>query len=159
MNLTQAKALFFAQYLWQEILHWEHYQSSGQYGTLNGIRIDSCCSETHNSHILLRTVSQLTDEEVYAIGNYLRPSKFFTINRYKSDIHITWSDDYVFNIYDDCSFGWDELNLDWEEVEVFNILKLYGVMLPFTFLDEDGNPVTKRPIEITALGWAKIKTT
>lgn len=155
MNIQQARELFNCQYYGQNVFMFSNIPSN----EIDELRILTGDLLIYKkSYLLLRTVNQLTDEEICAIGNYLRPEYFFTIERPGKHIKIVWADNYVFTIYDDLSFGFYELKPFYEESEIKDTLRLFGVLVSFTYLSEENNqPVTLQPDEIIAKGWAKIK--
>lgn len=146
MNLQQAKALFFAQYLTQPVLRC----ISRPKETFKVLPYDCTESETTN-FLLLRTVNQLTDEEyievskllgykgVYYEPNLLQTGKV-TVGLFRSIINEFETKVNVHNI-----------------ARIQDYLRSIGILLPLTYIDETGKPVTKSVEEIIALNWAKIK--
>lgn len=134
MNLEQAKELFFAQYLGQKC----------------AVRIDDLFiytithtflyKDVSDRFLLLRTVNQLTDDEKAIIADRMQI--------YPEDV-LDW-------INGDCGQDYFENLHTW--LPCYDILKAFGILLPFTYLDETGKPVTLSVDEIIALGWAKVKS-
>lgn len=132
MDLHKVKALFFAQYLMQPVLRC----ISRPIETFIVLPFDCTRSETTN-FLILRTVNQLTDEECISIG-----------------ASIGWG---FTNSNKEQVLKWMREDLDKEKDRYSDLLRLYGILTRFTYVDETGKPVTKSVEEIITLNWAKIK--
>ena len=156
MNLQQAKALFFAQYLGQkaEYLLSDNDEETTAIGLFYNIdfdgnsliqRDDKMCDESNidDNCLLLRSVSQLTDEELQVFAKHsayrLDEKNTFKIGKAMID-HMfelnSWSGNTILFLTD--------------------YLRSIGILLPFTYLDENNKPLTLETDGIIALGWAKI---
>jgi len=134
MNLQQAKALFFAQYLFQPIL-----TLAGRKNEMFKLSTFDINENKIAGTLFLRTVDQLTDGEKVIIAELMQI--------YPEDV-IDW-------INGDCGHDdFENLNT-W--LPCYDILKAFGIILPLTYLNEENKPVTLQPDEIISLGWAKIK--
>jgi len=168
MNLEKAKALFFAQYLFQRVcIHSEgRYPNVFDHGSLYGRSLKKAV-------LLLRSVSQLTDKEYIKLASIVIENPF---NRYRNvqvtrDFKITGFP-YVavhhknvrhrFNI--DCThfnfsvYDMEEdvtAQVDMKPYACIDYLRSVGILLPFTYLNEENKPITLQPDEIIKLVWAK----
>ncbi|MEZ2337669.1 hypothetical protein AB6735_18630 [Mucilaginibacter sp. RCC_168] len=174
MKLEQAKELFFAQYLGQKVC---------EYSDL--IKMSRICVINHfNSHkftdavLLLRSVSQLTDEEAVNLA-YLamyHPSiEDYSISEVwigEGDIRPnggTWleigcrcwvgelgiePDGHMFLVDEDS----EKEDAIYDPVKCIDYLRSIGILLPFTYLNEQNKPITLQPDEIIDLNWASIKS-
>lgn len=163
MNLQQAKALFFAQYLGQYRYRSYNYPNGGNY-MINWLYLKDEYIE--KGFLLLRSVNQLTDEEVIELAKLnkmnicLDPEK--QIRRGKECIFFNSIGDELYLQFDD----FDNSDIETDGDTVNNVrplnyvtpdyLRSIGILLPFTYIDETGKPVNKSVEEIIALGWAKI---
>lgn len=145
---SKIKALFFAQYLGQgfeydfndvvkkvEILGGIMPEKVVIYsiGHFQIINVERCV-------LLLRTTEQLTDEEKEIIAHRMQI--------YPEDV-LDW-------INGDC--GHDDYENLGTWLPCYDILKAFGILLPFTYLNSENKPITLSPDELITRGWAKIKT-
>lgn len=167
MNITEAKALFFAQYLGQEIVCPE-FETSENF-SLDGITIvdlninegklitipknsaiitgdfsegtsgynQTGVSELDCSHLLLRSVDQLTDGEAIILG-------------FLSSSHINK----CINAY-----GLDRFYDELIGIDRHLTLICLGVLVKFLYINETNEIITLQPADIIANGWAKLTTT
>ena len=87
----------------------------------------------------LRSVSQLTDDEYVIIGSLTFPgigTTKFSHLAFEAGREIVKKQ----------RIGWS----------VYQYLQRIGVLTPFTYLNENNQPVTLQPDEIIAKGWAKL---
>lgn len=133
METSKVKAQFFSMYLGQQILKACDGCSRVeiQPNDLKGI--------SDSTYLLLRTVEQLTDEEKQIIADRMQ--------WYPEDV-IDW-------INGDCGHGDYENLYTW--LPCLDILRALGILLSFTYINEQGKPETLQPDEIVSIGWAKIK--
>ncbi|MDB5288557.1 MAG: hypothetical protein JWR05_3506 [Mucilaginibacter sp.] len=134
MKIEEAKALFFAQYYDQVIMR------------LPGVtyRIDcynlsmvTRSNEIASAYLLLRSVNQLTEEQKINIAE-LEDHRANHLQKVNDDLQ-GWKED-RYNFIDSC---------------VYQYLLRIGILLPFTYLNEENKPVTLQPEEIIALKWAQ----
>lgn len=177
MNEQEAKSLFMAQYLGQCVFRYcDTCQIIKLYpGILNAL--------SSSSQLLLRSVNQLTDEEC-SICISIMLSKDFAIPDVEI---LRWQDRirYIFkrepSIFDkvtevdmivdfmlNCELkftgehkkngncGVEERHF-WNANACYTYLRSIGILLPFTYIDEAGQPTTLQPEEIIERGWAKLK--
>lgn len=145
MNLQQAKALFFAQYLGQKVISYNSDKGKlVMVGTNSSVIHGTNKSpEQGNSNLilLLRPVNMLTDEECkicYQLRD-IEMSEGGSKDDFSYIKHgiILW-----------CKYG----NLDYLNYQY--LLRL-GILLPFTYLDDNSKPITLQPDEIIGLKWAQ----
>lgn len=132
---NQIKALWMAKYVGQVVYrnaYWQQDVATEElwFGTLNFL------SNISQGILLLRTVDMLTNEETKIIRESHNWPEI-------TDVRLVLSNRIKGN------------SLSSE----FQYLLRIGILLPFTYLNEDNQPITLTPDEIIALGWAKIKTT
>lgn len=181
MNLQQAKQLFFAQYLEQRVAI---QKSFGYAQILNSRFLDGGID---NSHLLLRTVNQLTDREAVQIARFAHqmPDTNFEVKRCDDLIHVQHTDNYGITSHISLykNYGSVNANVHFNKTEkeafstykanigeinrsarlpvpyiaICDYMRSIGILLPFTYLSEENKPVTLQPDEIISLGWAKIK--
>lgn len=156
MNIQQAKALFFAQYLGQRIeyeliigdapiLRTEPIDGIDLYGTCNVSEIYEIDFDENMPILLLRGIDQLTDEEINRVTTLV-----FGNN---TNIEKILARDGVENMFVN---GW---NIRGDKmIVIFDYLRCIGVLLPFTYLSNENKPITLSASEILELGWAKIKS-
>jgi hypothetical protein len=155
MNITEAKALFFAQYLWQNVGYGiDHLMvnrltlNSNAAGKLKLSSVDKNCA------LLLRSVSQLTDEETKEVCQVFNYSLGYQTLVIDAEIdNETGTLTFWYHEADDrrCSY------VEFEHLPqaCTDYLKLKGIILSFTYLNEENKPITLQPDEIIKLGWAK----
>lgn len=146
MNEQQAKALFMAQYLGQQI----------EYRNIVGPTSDTLSCETiHNCEIelysfgalslLLRSTDQLTDYEVVTVATIIFGDRINYIQKLLSR-------EGVVNLFvNDWNIRGDKM------LAIFDYLRSIGILIPFTYINENKEPVTLTTAQIIAKGWAKIK--
>lgn len=137
MNITEAKALFFAQYYGQQII--EH---ADDYFVLSILPVAGRFIDRINDNmiLLLRTVEQLTDEEAHTVC-LLAYTPLYDHKMDKDTIRL----------------GKGVLNLPHLSEKTATYLKLIGVLVRFTYLNKENKPITLSPDEIIKFGWVKIK--
>lgn len=163
MNTSQIKALFFAQYFNQSVYmrkDWEDFNDSRPNPVGAMLLTETNKYFVEVGYLLLRTVSQLTDEELINL---------ITIQSLYDDIVII----------ELCKFGnvpYIKYHFSKGNKEVYSELALFdggtysratnaqfqymlrvGILLPFTFINEQGKPETYSPEKLIELGWCKIK--
>lgn len=143
MNLQQPKVLFFAQYLGQTWNTYDHQQNIIAEGKVFWLLSPQ---EIKQSVVLLRTADQLTDDEVIQIANmygWNEDNKQFDdrVLQFRVDLPCIVKD------------GYTHRHMKF----IFDYLLRIGILLDFTYLNEENKPVTLQPNEIISLGWAKIK--
>ena len=147
MNEQQAKALFFAQYLGQKVFTHKDLEcfNDKSLSEIDATYLQSGSNRLSSGYLLLRSVSQLTDEEIITIATIIFGDKI-------NDIQKLLTRDGVENIFTSgCNTSGQKM------LKIFDYLLRIGILIPFTYLDETNKPVTFQPDEIIALGWAKIK--
>lgn len=125
-------------------------------------------------NLLLRSIDQLTDDECIMLASIVVGEPF---NRYRRmevtrNYNFTGfpyimvhhkSSTYSFQI--DCTlinFNLIDMGEDiscqtnMKPYACIDYLRSIGILLPFTYLDENGKPITLQPDEIVSMGWAKI---
>jgi hypothetical protein len=95
--------------------------------------------------INLRSVDQLTDDEAVIVAFQNR-----FIGNTDPDICAKVGRDILKRVFED-----KQSNMC-IPFECADYLRSIGVLLPFTYLDENNKPITLQPDEIIARGWAKI---
>lgn len=152
----QIKAQFFAQYLGKpfEELGCEFNNEGLFVNAVNeeGFVFDDNFDDVHfpvkDCCLLLRSVEQLTGEELKAVRNNI--------------LVLLDSDELKIRKNGDVLVYKKNNELRYPDVKGFQKIDQYflriGILLPFTYLDENNKPVTLSPAEIIELGWAKIKT-
>lgn len=158
MKLEQAKALFFAQYLGQNVGYGiDHLMvneltlNSNAAGKLKLSSVDKNCA------LLLRSVSQLTNDEITTIANSIGLRWPIIDRSLENRIRIT-DDSYKVYIFRDCliqTFKNNQLYIDADLQMIVSILLRFGILIPFTHLNEESKPITLHPDEIIVLGWTK----
>lgn len=140
MNLQQAKALFFAQYLGQTWSTYDHQQNIIAEGKVFWLLSPQ---QIKQSVVLLRTVDQLTDQESETIRLIFNFSRFDGSGK---------------NFAKSLLNGLDKQNQQ-EAIKCYQYLLRIGILLPFTYLNEQNQRITLQPNEIIELGWAKTTLT
>lgn len=138
MNLQQAKALFNAQYLGQNVL--SHIEAPNLVTTLSS---DYLFKGDKQWFLLLRTVDQLTDVEALIVKSIFKYSRFNDTGKGFAKS--------ILNSYNPQN--------QQEAILCYQYLLRIGILLSFTYLNEENQPITLQPDEIIALGWAKIELT
>lgn len=173
MNQDKLKAQFVAQYLYQDVIV---YGESDKPRTVTSLDISY---STADYYLLLRTVSQLTDEELFNVANIIRPFRgiLLRIDRVESQ-----TSDFCFHVIRDFKHiksanPKEEISMSvslWQNgtfycgdgggfidkfvnIEVFNYLRSIGTILPFTFINSQDQPETYSLEKLLELGWCKIK--
>lgn len=147
MNLEKAKALFRAQYLNQPVLRFDDRPNE----TFKVLAYD-CTTGSDTGYLLLRSVKQIKDEEIHNIGDI---NKLYSNGFKRSTKNII-----IGNLYSDMliSYAGKVFKPNCEHIlETYDYLRSIGILLPFTFLDEENKPITLPEAEIIKLGWAVIK--
>lgn len=95
-----------------------------------------------DGHLLLRSVNQLTDEERLQVGIVAFPML----------VPFTEEDNDTLR-----KLALTVLDRGHLGSRTHQVLVRYGILVPFTYLNEENEPTTLPPDEIIALGWAKLK--
>lgn len=130
MENSKVKALFFAQYYGQCVVQ----VSNGIGNNLQPVtgRMLYDLKPFDNPYLLLRAVDQLTDEEKYYLSELTQD---LSLNNERLKLKVLHSD---------------------FEMGAYQYLIRIGILIPFTYIDENGKPQTLQPDEIIANGWAKL---
>lgn len=147
MNLQQAKILFFAQYLGQRIDFYDELYGNLNNSSLFWYHLDQLENEYRGITLLLRTVDQLTDDEYTQFAKICIPQNSLYVDHIDGKNII----DYFVNRYSLDSIKMIDLH------SAISYLYLIGILLPFTYLNEENKPATLQPAEIISLGWIRIK--
>lgn len=154
---SKVKALFFAQYWGQEILKYENSVGDKfwdkQVYPVDGHNLTCSGLQAH-----LRAVDQLTDEELFTLI-HIHGFEYgeFEYVRHETGIEVNNSDE-VFQL----AYNFFDINYCGETdgtklIASYDYLRSIGILLPFTYIDENSKPQTLQPDEIVQRGWAKIK--
>lgn len=164
MNQDTTKAQFFAQYYGVDgIAFSDGYE---QAFTVSTITINS-----ENEYLLLRSISDLTDEHIRIILDELRYEGFeieeknidgqvlkIRLVHNIASLHVINVTLYLGGIL---TFNYDDIyyrHYGEKDCTICNnILMKLGYLLKFTYLDETNNPITLSTDELINLGWVKIK--
>lgn len=140
MNLQQAMVLFRAQYLGQPVFK--------TFGIVEDL-IPSMLT-VQNGILLLRTVNQLTDGELLMVATILHSYGVIPANQ----THTKMIKDAKWYLEKfTCYYSTNAV-----VVRIVNqILLRIGIILSFTYLNEENQPTTLQPDEIVSLGWAKVE--
>lgn len=146
-DTSKAKGLFFASYLGQQVMildcikfpvcepkELKPYMFEGEFMEIKAA----------NGYLLLRSIEQLTDEEGFNIDIIWGYGKTANADHGKKLAY--WLINNSRSLYPDISF------------RAFSYLLRIGILLPFTYLNEENKPITLTPEEIIKLGWAKLRT-
>lgn len=169
MNEQQAKALFFAQYLGQKVYTCTDWQSFSDKrpNVVDSTYLQQGSNRLNQGYLLLRSVNQLTDEEAIILVNLVYASGAMTKNctikrsdNYWEFIKISNKEGYVSIGIDVIRTGFNrDMSLESKfGIVVTDYLRSIGILLPFTYIDEAGKPITLQPDEIIKKGWAKYQT-
>jgi len=182
MNLQEAKALFFAQYLGENLIVDEEYSEM----KINYIlslendmgKIPLTDAVNNNCSLCLRSVEQLTDDEKMFLfellvdNNYAKAGKLSIVSNELTEpngfsVIRDYSHIKSANPKQECIFRCSIVNngviytryeVDEQNLLIaFNYMLRIGILLPFTYLSDDNKPITLQRAEIINLGWAKIK--
>lgn len=156
-TVIKSKVLFRAQYLGQSV-HC-HIEAPNLCTTLT---TDYLFDNSKEWFLLLRTTSQLTDEDAKCLFISVFKDAFgskINIDRHsKNNIIISTGKDYyglVINLTENRFYTIYKGGADLQAG--YDTLKLLGYVLPFTFIDHSGNPITLSVEEILKLNWCRIK--
>jgi hypothetical protein len=166
MTDTQAKSLFMAQYLGQKLYYhnsWGKFKTPVEFGNPNSI------SHIENGYLLLRSVNQLTDEEKIMLlklqltDEVLKTIAIKKFYHYKDTPCLQYKFlqtkkeiDFEPNWYHSEIALFDGGAYENASPAQFQAMLRIGVLLPFTYIDEAGQPITLQPEEIVERGWVKI---
>lgn len=140
MENSKVKALFFYNYYGQKVAWCKNSAGDFQlFRLLSNTLVDEV------EYIILRTVDQLTDEEYINIAKIIYPN---APNLH--EIHV--AKEQLKFIFKQHQFQWPMIY----SLMVADYLRSITILLPFTFIDENGKPQTLQPDEIIAKGWAKV---
>jgi len=159
MKEEQAKALFFAQYLRQKCGVFPDNIFSY---SITGAFLDKY---VENGFLLLRSIDNLDNAEILTIA-YIYDSNCEWVIKDRSDnvcilesvVERMW----VWLVYAEPIFEVSDIK-DESSNSTYNILSAYdylrsiGILLPFTYLNEDNKPITLTTEQIIEKGWAKVK--
>lgn len=131
--MDKVKALFFSQY-WGQKVFYDTYRNRCQTITAYTLykEIDA------NSILLLRSIKDLTDEEIITVCDLTFPA--------------LKKDSGFYNLRHET--GQKLLNKPLNG-NIYQYLLRIGILLPFTYLDKENKPITLQPDEIIELGNAK----
>lgn len=140
MTEQEIKALFFAQYYGQNVAWCKNSADDYQlFRVLSNTLVDEV------DYLILRSVEQLTDEELKVFANQ---SAYRLDEKNIKKVGIAM----VNHLF--------ELN-KWSGNGILfltDYLRSIGVLIPFTYLDSNNKPQTLQPDEIIAKGWTKLQT-
>lgn len=152
MTENEIKALWIAQYLGQKVFMMPDWESFNDNRPME-IGYSYLVPESHylkSGFLLLRTVDMLTDEELNHLAKLIdgHITESYTDRQllevaYRFLHNLTGNRNYVYSIN--------------EVLKCTDYLRSIGILLPFTYLNSDNQPVTLQPADILAKGWAKIK--
>jgi hypothetical protein len=151
MNLQKEKALFFAQYLGQKCNYFSVASNQKQdVVTVNGFIIDEISNWITRFNrdpytLLLRSVDQLTDKEKIQCYHLHSAAIAYDYTQDFADI-LTMANHWLKN---------DGIKSLFKYSWIKDYLRLIGIIVPFSYIDETGKPVTLQPEEIIALNWAQ----
>ena len=148
MNEQNVKALFFSQYLGQKVFYTTNlapYTFNLTHEAVNKDDAELNMAIDWKGYLLLRSVSQLTDDEAIIIAHQNR----FTANN-DPVICAKVGRDILKRVFDGST---PDMCLPFESADY---LRGIGILLPFTFIGEDGKPQTYSEDEILTKGWAKL---
>ena len=143
MKIEKVKALFFAQYLEQKVFK---YKACDWTEVLTARHLEIGINSGIPGQLLLRSVNQLTNEELVKCYHL-----------HSGAIGYDYTQDWADVIT--CAKHWiaqDGINILLKYTCTSSYLLRIGLLLPFTYLNEENKPITLTPDEIIALGWAKI---
>jgi hypothetical protein len=140
MNIQQAKALFFSQYLGQEVLGLITDVTDIFFIDFESLNINM--SYFKDSFLILKSVKDLNDTERLNIGIVAFPM----FVPFPEKDHDTLRK-LALTVLDRGHLG----------SRTHQALVRYGVLTPFTYLNENNQPVTLQPDELISKGWAKIE--
>lgn len=170
----KAKAIFFAQYIYQDVYN---YNGWGENDT-QVLRCDWIENNQPSSRLILRSVEQLTDDELITIASivcarhnrHYQPEdityKISQKRRYDIFVIVKGVARYTVQLDSD-GIGFVDYYMGGSghihhyapaQFAVTDYLRSIGMLLPFTYLNEDNKPITLSPNEIIKLGWAKYKS-
>ncbi len=163
-NEHEIKALFFSQYWGQCVVQVSNGLSNNKQCVTAGLLTE--IEKFDNPYLLLRTVEQLTDEEMLNVksillADYLSNKKtvyytHFEIKRFSNFIRMRNQHGHEITVWHDGKIDID-YNYNAFILNAHQYLLRIGVLLPFTYLDENNQPQTLQPDDIIAKGWAKIQ--
>lgn len=165
MENSKVKALFFSNYYGQKILRWHQWVDDEESSVVDFQVPMSKFGVDDGWYLLLRAVDQLTDEECLQICNIYDSSCKWTIKErqsmcilFESEVELLW----LFKDHSEPIFCCEDKkggeNSPYNILAAYDYLRSIGVLLPFTYLDENGKPQTLQPDEIVARGWAKVQS-
>ena len=135
----QNKMQFISQYFGQRIWNIGLMQPK----LINGYSLMKYIG-LEESHLLLRSINYLTDEECEFIAPYF----LLKVCRYLKS-----------NIIKVLEGDMSTLYFERENIIIVNdILKSIGIALPFTYLNDQNQPETYSVEKLVQLGWVKLKT-
>ena len=136
----KVKAIFFAQYLYQNVVCSYAYNSPIP---LNHIQ------QGTDEYLLLRSINDLTDEEKIILANIYNPKIEFTD---------TQKVEFAGAILRDITYDLGAGSLIYSSIFEFkDYLRSIGIALPFTFLNDQNQPETYSVEKLISLGWLTIK--
>lgn len=150
MNITEAHELFLAQHLGQYFVYQYSDLSYSPPCRVTTEYLYIWKSNPGNEPILLLRTEQLTDEEYLNVYR-LKNNDFSISSKPYEDNKIKEGKRYIDNFWK-YTKGYRI-----QFVAIYQYLLRIGILLPFTYINEENKPVTLSPDEIIKLGWVKIK--
>ncbi|AMR34145.1 hypothetical protein A0256_23185 [Mucilaginibacter sp. PAMC 26640] len=127
----KVKYLFFNLYRCQRIFRLEG---------LSKLKTAAFESPMPGDHVELRSTTELTEQEYENVAQLTYNSNLSTATCGKH------------SLLNDIPKGHYRLS-----ATVSDYLRAIGILIPFTYLDENNNPITLTPADIVQLGWAVVK--
>lgn len=138
MNLKEAKGLFFARYLGQNVFKYDEFIEH-----IYELRGGHCHDYTETGYLLLRSIELLSDEEILNITEII-------YGRGNNNITKLLARDGAVNMFIN---GW---NIRGDKMlQIFDYIRSIGILIQFTYVNDKNKPITLQPDEILKLGWAK----
>lgn len=163
---SKVKALFFAQYLNQEVYQHDDWKEFNDKSCkeLDPTYLQTGSNRLNGGYLVLRGVEQLTDDEAMTIAKIYDDECEWIVDSeskgcvvLKSPIETMW----VWKDYSEPIFEVEDKEGSVTSYRInyaYAYLQAIGILLPFTYLDENKNPVTLSPEQIIELGWVKINS-
>lgn len=145
--MKEYKAIFFSQYFMQEVFV-EPMMGKQNPMYFNGANLDDFGED---NYLLLRSIDQLTYDEVMKIGKIMHSYGVLPENQTLEKMNEE-AKRYLGKLDKNYSISAAAVRL------VNQYLLRIGILLPFTYIHESGNVLTISPEDIINLGWAKLTT-
>jgi len=140
---NEVKALLFSRYYIQEVFTWPNSETLPE--LINGCKCDFVSYGIYNNgpiHLLLRSISDLTDEECIEIAKIV----FDEI-----------PNGYQINITKDVLLNSKRWNVENQVIlRIYEYLRLCSFALTYIYLSPTKKPVTLSVDELGLLGWVKL---